>query len=294
VADDKLQGIVQRMIDGGESEDNIAAVIHAYRTQVPQVTAPDAGISTDTVAPGAVLRAVGSTPTLVQGAARIAADNPRLTQKIIRGTTKAAAGGLGGLIAGEPGAVVGALAADLTPTQAGIRTAAGRLAGETPAVAQAAGRAQAVINYAEPLGHKLAPTDLIASTESPALDAYAKSMGQKVLRLYGPNGEQVLGPGIAAAAERAVPSTLRTAVSGAVRVLPAVGVAGDLLMAAPAYTAALQASPGSQIRNVMAGQYGLPQSEANTIPGPSMASVTSDFAARLRQAILDRLKGVTR
>jgi hypothetical protein len=287
-----LHAIVQRMVEAGESEDAIASVIQQFKAQTPDETA-GLGAALQPAEVGGALKAVGSVPSLVQSAAGVAAEHPRAVQQAARAGGKVLGGIAGTVVGSTPGAIVGTLAGDaVVPTQAGIRETMGRLAGEAPDVAQAAGRAQAVINYGRQQGIKLGTGDLIPSTASPSLDAYAQSAGQKVLRLFGPNGEQVVGPGMRAAAE-AAPSVLRKTLTGSLRLLPAVGAAGDVLMAAQAFTAGLNASPGGEIRNVMAGQYGLPQSAANTIPGPSMASVASDafsrMSAAVRQAILDRL-----
>lgn len=164
----------------------------------------------------AAVSAARMAPAALQLAARAAANHPAATQKIIGAGISTGASAVGAGIGGVPGAVVGASIRGVTPAQAVIRETAGRLAGETPAVASAAGKAQSVIEYAKPLGYRLKPSDLAAAPEiETQLRNFAGSAGQKVVQLYGPEGTIVNGGKDVAGARFAPGPMVNGAVSAA-------------------------------------------------------------------------------
>lgn len=157
---------------------------------------------------------------MIRGVARMAANSPRVVQQVVRAGSKAVTGGVGELVAGTPGALIGGLMEGVIPTQSGIRETAGRLAGEAPAVAKAGGRAQGIVEYGRSMGMNLKPSNIVPSPANPALDAYANSQGAKILRLYGPNGEQVVGPGTISSVAEKAPGIISKAVRATGSVLP--------------------------------------------------------------------------
>lgn len=169
----------------------------------PMETAPEQGSGGAT----ATLAAARGVPAVIRSAAGFAARHPAGTQKAIGAGVSTVAGGIGAGIGGVPGAVVGASVRGVTPAQSAIRETAGRLAGETPQAAKSAGRALGVINYAkETPGLMLGTKDLVSTGEATkALDSYAESMGQKVVRILGPDGKVVIGPEAPKAAIKAGP-----------------------------------------------------------------------------------------
>ena len=159
-------------------------------------------------ATAAVMGARG-VPAAIRTAGRFAANHPSGVQKTIGAGTTAAASLIGGAIgsgAGPTGAIAGALGGGmvrgLTPTQAGIRETAGRMAGEAPDVARTAGRAVGVANYGNEMGLKVKPTGLISTGEaSRAFDNYADANGLKAPRILEPTsssdpraGRVIYGP----------------------------------------------------------------------------------------------------
>lgn len=222
MAANDLQTIVQRMIDAGESEDNIATVIQHFKAQTPPPP-PPVSATTDTAAGAplaatSVLRTAG--PGILQTAGRFAADHPRAVQKGIDAGSRVVTGALGAELGGVPGAVVGASLHGLTPTQAAIRETAGRLAGESPTVAKTAGRAQGIIEYGRSMGINLKPGDLVPTGETPALDAFAESQGARIPRLYGPDNKLISGPGTLATTAEDAPGLVSRTVGKAASALP--------------------------------------------------------------------------
>jgi hypothetical protein len=190
MADQKLEQIVQRMIDAGEPEDNIASVIQAYTPVASQQAPQTSGGATAAVAGVRALPAVGRT------VGKLVANHPSAAQKAIGAGISTMAGGIGGAVGGVPGAVVGASIRGVTPAQTTIRQMAGRMAGETPAVASDAAKALGIQHYAKELtGMKVNPSDIIPKPNAAnAIESYANSMERGILRLYGPSGEVVSGP----------------------------------------------------------------------------------------------------
>lgn len=143
----------------------------------------------------ATLGAARAVPAGIRSVGRFAANHPAATQKVIGAGISTMAGGAGAAVGGVPGAVVGASIRGVTPAQSVIREAAGKMAGEAPAVARNAGRAVAVANYATEAGLPLKPAQLV-STGAPAraVDKYAESMGQRVPRILDQYGKVVVGP----------------------------------------------------------------------------------------------------
>jgi hypothetical protein len=135
-------------------------------------------------------------PGMMQGAARFAANHPAATQKVIGAGISAGAGGVGAAVGGVPGAVVGASIRGVTPAQTVIRETAGRMAGETPQVAQNAARTLGIQNYAKELtGARIPAADIINKPNAAnAIEGYANSLEKGILRLYGPDGQVVSGP----------------------------------------------------------------------------------------------------
>lgn len=159
-------------------------------------------------------------PAGIRTAARAVANHPAATQKAIGAGISTAAGGVGAGIGGVPGAVVGASIRGVTPTQAAIREAAGRLAGEAPQVARDAGRAVAVANYATEAGLPLKANQVVSTGNAArALDSYAESMGQRVPRILDQYGKVVVGPEAAPVVAKAGPGMLTRAASGLAKIL---------------------------------------------------------------------------
>lgn len=154
-------------------------------------------------------------PGIVQSGARFAANHPAAVQKAIGAGVTGTAATVGGMFGGVPGAIAGGAIRGATPTQAAIREGAGRLAGEAPAAARGAGRAMGVVNYAKEVpGLKLTPSNLVSTGEAAsAVDNFAESMGQKIVRLYGPDNRMVLGPEVLQAPK--APGIVRQAVGKA-------------------------------------------------------------------------------
>jgi hypothetical protein len=143
----------------------------------------------------ATLMAGRGVPAAIRSAGRFAANHPAGTQKAIGAGISTVASGIGAGIGGVPGAVVGASIRGVTPAQAVIRETAGRVAGETPAVAKNAGRAVAVANYATEAGLPLKPQQLVSTgTAAEAIDNYAEKMGQRIPRVLDQYGKVVVGP----------------------------------------------------------------------------------------------------
>lgn len=171
------------------------------RPQRPPDLSADGSPETDVpsgtaTAATSVLRGV---PAGIKATAGAIADSPaaqRMTQKIIMGTVRGAGAVAGNTLGGVPGAIVGgAVTAGMTPTQASIRGAVGRLSGEAPALTDAAIKAQAITDYGKGVGIKVSPSAIVDNPAAGgALDNYAGSMGKRIVRLYGPSGEIVSGP----------------------------------------------------------------------------------------------------
>lgn len=144
----------------------------------------------------AAVTGLRAAPSIVRAAGRLVASHPAAAQKAIGAGISTAAGGAGAAIGGVPGAVVGASIRGVTPAQTTIRQMAGRVAGESPAVAGEAAKALGIQNYAKELtGTKLTPADIIPKPNAAnAVEHYANSMEKGILRLYGPHGEVVSGP----------------------------------------------------------------------------------------------------
>lgn len=169
----------------------------------------------------ALLMAARNSPTAVKAttktAGRFAANHPAATQKMINAGVRLAASGVGGATAGVPGAIAGLAVAGVTPKQETIRTVGGRLAGESKAVADAAGKALGIQNYIKTTsGVKVNPMDILTRSKGlPAAEHYAESMGRELLKLYGPDGRVVAGPTAAApVVDKAAPGVVSRAASG--------------------------------------------------------------------------------
>jgi hypothetical protein len=206
-------------------------------------------------------------------------------QKAIGAGVSTVAGGIGGAIGGVPGAVVGASIRGVTPAQATIRQMAGRMAGESPAVASEAGRALGIQNYAKELtGMKLKPTDIIPKPNAAnAVEGYANSMERGILRLYGPNGEVVSGPSaVSRIPTRAAPG----------RLLKAAGVAGKCSARCrrrPAITDFAQTvEPTRGDIGVMGIGLNEPRSAAEREAHPALIN---DVAQRARDYLLSLMQG---
>jgi hypothetical protein len=143
----------------------------------------------------ATIGALRAVPAAKQGLARFAANHPAATQKVIGAGISTMAGGAGAAVGGVPGAVVGASIRGVTPAQSVIRETAGKMAGESAAVAKNAGRATAVAEYAKPLGLTVNPSHLVSTGNAArALDNYADAGGLKVPRVLDQFGKVVYGP----------------------------------------------------------------------------------------------------
>lgn len=252
-----------------------AAPVEKSGTPVGTATAVTTGLKT------------GLVPA-VQGTARIVADHPRAAQQAINTVSRAATGAIGAEIGGVPGAVVGASLHGLTPTQGTLRTVAGEIAGETPQAASAAGRAQAIINYAREQGVKLASSHVIPSTENPALDNYAASQGSKILRLYAPTGPagtpgagvQVVGP--------MTPTDAPTSMIA--KALPKVARGLGYLNAATGVTDLAQmAEPKRQDIGIMGIGRSVPHDDAHPAVLNALGTKTLNGVAALRAALLARM-----
>lgn len=268
-----LQTIVQRMIDAGEPEENIASVIREYKPAAPE--AQTTGIPT-----AAVFAAREGAPALATGAARFAANHPAAAQKIIGAGVSTLAGGAGGAIGGVPGAVVGASIRGVTPAQATIRQVAGQMAGETPAVATNAARALGIQNYAKELaGMKIDPADIIPKPNAAnAVEGYANSLEKGILRLYGPSGEVVSGPSAVSRIPTAgAPGRLMTSARIAGKVL------APLQLAAGATDLAQAVEPTRRDIGVMGIGSSVPRSDEERAAHPALLNEAAD---RTRQALL--------
>lgn len=194
----------------------------AQQTSAPPERPPQG----TTGAPEAIQGVRHGAPAAIRTMGRFAAKHPAGTQKAIGAGISTIAGGIGAGVGGVPGAVVGASIRGVTPAQSVIRETAGRMAGEAPAVAKNAGRALGVINYAKETPGLMLGTKDLASTgvATKALDSYADSMGQRVVRVLGPDGKVVIGPEAPPKpkAPSRVGGALRTSVSGIGRALSAV------------------------------------------------------------------------
>lgn len=275
-ADQKLEAIVQRMIDAGEPEENIALVVREYQ---PQATAPEEQGSGGATA---LVSAVRGVPSLARGVGRLVANHPAAAQKAIGAGVSSVAGGIGGAIGGVPGAVVGASIRGVTPAQTTIRQMAGRVAGETPAVASEAARGLGIQNYAKELtGMKINPTDIIPKPNAAnAVESYANSMERGILRLYGPNGEVVSGPSaVSRIPTKAVPGRLMTAAKTAGKFL------GPLSAATGITDFAQTVEPTRQDIGVMGIGLNTPRSEAEKVANPTLID------ALLRKAYLSLMGG---
>lgn len=186
--DQEQTDIVQAMIDAGESEANIATVIQHWQGERP---AQEGSGKTS-----ALLATARGVPAMVQGTAQWVANHPAAAQKIGNAGVTAVAASAGGAIGGVPGAIAGGTIRGVAPTQATIREVAGRMAGETPAVAANSGRALGVQNYVrETTGLKVRPNSIVSTGEpARAADNFADSMGQRIVRILGPDGKVVVGP----------------------------------------------------------------------------------------------------
>jgi hypothetical protein len=170
----------------------------------------------------ALMMAARNTPAAAKAATKVAgrfaANHPSATQKIINAGVRLAASGIGGATAGVPGAIAGLAVAGVTPKQETIRAVGGRMAGESKAVADAAGKALGIQNYIKNTsGVKVNPMDILARSKGlPAAENYAESMGRELLKIYGPDGRVVAGPTAAApVVEKAAPGIVSRAASGA-------------------------------------------------------------------------------
>lgn len=181
--------------DQAPSEQDVMAALPTLGS-----TQPTSGMGRDPELQGsggasATVGAARGIPAAGRSVARFAANHPAATQKTLGALFSTGAGAAGAAVGGVPGAVVGASIRGVTPTQAGIRTAAGQMAGEAPEVARTAGRAVAVSNYGKEMGLKVKPTGLISTGEaSRAFDNYADAQGLKAPRVLDQYGKVVYGP----------------------------------------------------------------------------------------------------
>ena len=181
--------------DAPPSEADVMAALPTLGSQQPT-----SGMGRDPEPQGsggasATIGAARAIPAAGRSVARFAANHPSATQKVLGAGFSTAAGGVGAAVGGVPGAVVGASIRGVTPTQAGIRTTAGQLAGETPEVARTAGRAVAASNYAKEAGLNIKPTGFVSTGDaSRALDNYADAQGLKAPRVLDQYGKVVFGP----------------------------------------------------------------------------------------------------
>jgi hypothetical protein len=226
----------------------------------------------------ATIGALRAAPATKQGIARFAANHPAATQKVIGAGISTMAGGAGAAVGGVPGAVVGASIRGVTPAQSVIRETAGKMAGESAAVAKNAGRATAVAEYAKPLGLNVNPSHLVSTGNAArALDNYADSGGLRVPRVLDQFGKVVYGP--EAPVRPKAPSAAGRLLTGAARGVGAVAkglgaVAGPVGMTDFAQTV----EPTRQDIGVM----GIGKS----VDVPGMHPTAFE---QLRQAILQRL-----
>lgn len=145
--------------------------------------------------PSAVMGVVRGVPSAVRSAAGFAAEHPALTQKTIGAGVTATASGIGGAVGGIPGALGGGMVRGITPTQAGIREVAGRIAGEAPTVAKQAAQGLGIINYGKEFGTRIPSANIIPTGGvSPALDSFAESQGKKIVRILDQFGNVAVGP----------------------------------------------------------------------------------------------------
>jgi len=221
----------------------------------------------------ATIGALRAVPAAGRGLARFAAKHPAGTQKTIGAGISTVAGGIGAGIGGVPGAVVGASIRGVTPAQSVIRETAGRLAGEAPAVAKNAGRALGVINYAkETPGLMLGTKDLIGTgTPTKALDHYAESMGQKVVRILGPDGKVAIGPEAPKVAAKA--GVARTAAG------KAAGAVGRILSPLSVMTGATDFAQTVEPTRTDIGVMGLGRSQPTPTPDETAQIDTRNKAA---------------
>lgn len=209
--------------DAPPSEQDVMSALPTMGTNPPTASTPE---EQGSGGPSATIAAARGVPAAIRSVGRFAANHPAGTQKAIGAGISTVAGGIGAGVGGVPGAVVGASIRGVTPAQSAIRETAGRMAGEAPTVAKNAGRALGVINYAkETPGLHVGTKDLV-STGNPtkALDSYADSMGQKVVRILGPDGKVVIGPEAPKPTPKPsrVGGAIRTGASGIGRVLSAI------------------------------------------------------------------------
>lgn len=164
MADDKeLEGIVQRMIDAGESEENIATVIKEYDTVSP-LASHESSTPISEVVPPAVLALSAVRPTTKYLAEKVAAGKTapilRLAGRVIGGTAGAAAAGGGTLGIGSfGGAAVGGYAGGevMRKTQPYVKSAAKSLlaAADTAKPLPVRGAMGRMIPGAMPAGRKM-------------------------------------------------------------------------------------------------------------------------------------------
>lgn len=251
---------------------------------VADSSAPDAPPEQGSGGASLTVAGVRLLPALARGAGRLVASHPAAAQKAIGAGVSTVAGGIGGAVGGVPGAVVGASIRGVTPAQATIRQMAGRVAGESPAVASEAGRALGIQNYAKELaGLKLKPTDIIPKPNAAnAVEGYANSLERGILRLYGPNGEVVSGPS-------AVGRIPTNAAPG--RLMKAAGVAKNVLwplQAATGVTDFAQAvEPTRRDIGVMGIGYGEPRSDEEKAAHPALLN---EMASRTRAYLLSLMQ----
>lgn len=189
-----LRDIVTRMVEAGESEPDIAAVIQRYNQQhaAPASTRPE----DSTPLASATVLAARQAPAAMRSVGRFAAEHPAAIQKAIGAGMQGATAGMGYAAGGVPGAIVGAMVRGVTPKQATIRTLAGRMAGESKDVARTAGRAVGIQEYIKKTsGLNVKPTDVLERPLGlPAAEKYAAQQGRGILKILGPSGEVVSGP----------------------------------------------------------------------------------------------------
>lgn len=207
---DTIDETIAALLEAGADEKEIPALLKEKFGDTAPKPKPEQGSGGAT----AVISAARAVPAIVQGGARFAAGHPAAAQKMINAGVTGVAATTGGILGGTPGAIAGGAIRGVAPSQAAIRETAGRMIGETPAVAKGAGRAMGVVHFAkETAGLKIDPTGL-TSTGNPAraVDNFADSMGQKVVRILDPYGKVVVGPEAAAATK---PSLVSRALTGA-------------------------------------------------------------------------------
>jgi hypothetical protein len=215
------------------AEDPFASFVASQQAAPPEQEPQGSGGASMT------LGAMRAAPAAGRGVARFAANHPAGVQKAISvgmtGLGSSLGAGIGSVfspLGAVPGALAGAAAKGLTPTQANIREWAGRGMGEAPDVAKAAGRAQGIQEYIKNTsGIKVDPAHILERAKGlPAGEAYTKSQGRELLKILGPDERVVLGP-TAEAAPKAPGAAARLATQGGGAIRTGLRTAGKALSA---------------------------------------------------------------